>query len=113
MHFRNPRRSIPSEVRQAIEGLPAQLRDVLFLRELKGLSYDEIADVTRLPLGTVMSRLLRAREHLRQSLAPNTAKTLNRAADGRDAAAESAMGVLHPLDWTNCLQKADSSYCDY
>jgi RNA polymerase sigma-70 factor (ECF subfamily) len=78
-------------VRQAIEGLPAQLRDVLILRELEGLSYNEIADVTRLPLGTVMSCLFRAREQLRQSLAPNTVKALNRAADGRNAAAESAM----------------------
>jgi RNA polymerase sigma-70 factor (ECF subfamily) len=75
-------------VRQAIEGLTAQLRDVLILRELKGLSYNEIADVTKLPLGTVMSRLFRAREQLRQSLAPNTVKALNRVADGRNASAE-------------------------
>jgi len=75
-------------VRQAIEGLTAQLRDVLILRELKGLSYNEIADVTRLPLGTVMSRLFRAREQLRQSLAPNTVKALSRVADGRNASAE-------------------------
>jgi RNA polymerase sigma factor (sigma-70 family) len=55
-------------VRQAIEGLATQLREVLILRELKGLSYQEIADITRTPLGTVMSRLFRAREQLRQKL---------------------------------------------
>jgi RNA polymerase sigma-70 factor (ECF subfamily) len=55
-------------VHQAIEALPVEYREVLVMRELGGLSYKEIAEVADLPIGTVMSRLARAREHLRQSL---------------------------------------------
>ncbi len=55
-------------VHQAIEALPVEYREVLVMRELEGLSYKEIADVAQLPLGTVMSRLARAREQLRQGL---------------------------------------------
>ncbi len=54
---------------QALEELPLRFREVLVLRELEGLSYKEIADVTSIPLGTVMSSLSRARHWLRQSLA--------------------------------------------
>lgn len=53
---------------QAIEALPVGYREVLVMRELEGLAYKEIADVAELPIGTVMSRLARAREHLRQGL---------------------------------------------
>ncbi len=55
-------------VHQAMETLPVEYREVLVMRELEGLSYKEIADVTAVPLGTVMSRLARAREQLRQRL---------------------------------------------
>ncbi|PYV06887.1 MAG: RNA polymerase subunit sigma [Acidobacteria bacterium] len=55
-------------VRQAIEELPAEFREVIVLRELEGLSYKQIADVTEIPVGTVMSRLARARKRLEQSL---------------------------------------------
>jgi len=48
-------------VRRAIDGLPVLLRDVLLLREYAELSYDEIGQALNLPLGTVMSRLNRAR----------------------------------------------------
>jgi RNA polymerase sigma factor (sigma-70 family) len=51
-------------VRRALETLPADFREVLVLRELEGLSYKEIAAVVGIPLGTVMSRLARARERL-------------------------------------------------
>ena len=56
-------------VRQALETLPRDSREVLILRELEEMSYKEISDVTGMPLGTVMSRLSRARSGLRQSLA--------------------------------------------
>ena len=56
------------EVRRAVEGLPLELREVVVLRELEGLSYKEIAAIAEIPLGTVMSRLARARERLRQRL---------------------------------------------
>ena len=52
-------------VREAIAELPLEFREILVLRELEGFSYKEIADVAEVPLGTVMSRLARAREHLR------------------------------------------------
>jgi RNA polymerase sigma-70 factor (ECF subfamily) len=52
-------------VRAAIGDLPREFREILVLRELEGFSYKEIADIAEVPLGTVMSRLARAREHLR------------------------------------------------
>lgn len=55
-------------VREAIESLPPEFRESLVLRELEGLSYKEIAEVANLPIGTVMSRLARARQQLRASL---------------------------------------------
>ena len=56
-------------LRRALEILPADFREVLILRELEGMSYKEISEVTGMPPGTVMSRLSRARSALRQSLA--------------------------------------------
>jgi len=56
-------------VRKALEMLPPNFREVLILRELEGMSYKEIADLTGMPAGTVMSRLSRARSCLRQALA--------------------------------------------
>jgi RNA polymerase sigma-70 factor (ECF subfamily) len=57
-----------SRVRAAVEILPADFREVVVLREIDGLSYKEIAAVVGVPLGTVMSRLARARERLLASL---------------------------------------------
>jgi RNA polymerase sigma-70 factor (ECF subfamily) len=57
-------------VRQAIEELPSEFREVIVLRELEGLSYKQIAEVTEIPVGTVMSRLARGRRRLEQSLSP-------------------------------------------
>jgi RNA polymerase sigma-70 factor (ECF subfamily) len=55
-------------VRKALEKLPTHFREVLVLRELDGMSYKEIAEVTGMPLGTVMSSLSRARGGLRRAL---------------------------------------------
>ena len=55
---------------QAIGDLPAEYRETLVLRELEGLSYKEIAAIADVPLGTVMSRLSRARDKLYERLAP-------------------------------------------
>jgi RNA polymerase sigma-70 factor, ECF subfamily len=52
----------------AIAGLPAQFREVLILRELEDLSYKEMARIADVPIGTVMSRLARARRLLAESL---------------------------------------------
>jgi len=56
-------------VRAAIERLPVDYREVLVLREMEGLSYKEIAAVVQVPIGTVMSRLARARDRLQAVLA--------------------------------------------
>jgi RNA polymerase sigma-70 factor, ECF subfamily len=52
---------------QLIEALPVPLREAIVLRELQELGYREIADVTGVPIGTVMSRLHRARSALRRA----------------------------------------------
>jgi RNA polymerase sigma factor (sigma-70 family) len=55
-------------VRAAIEKLPPQLREAIVLRELEGLSYQEIAVVAEVPIGTVMSRISRGRRQLQRQL---------------------------------------------
>lgn len=52
------------DIQEALERLPPEFREVIVLRELEGLSYKEISDVTGVPVGTVMSRLARARKRL-------------------------------------------------
>jgi RNA polymerase sigma factor (sigma-70 family) len=51
-------------VREAIEALPLEFRTVIILRELEGFSYKEISGIVGVPIGTVMSRLSRARQQL-------------------------------------------------
>lgn len=53
---------------KALESLPPRSREVLILRELEGCSYKEIATITSIPIGTVMSTLARARERLQRTL---------------------------------------------
>jgi len=60
-----------TRVRRAIERLPADFREVIVLRELEGFSYKEIATVIDVPIGTVMSRLARARARLAAVLKPS------------------------------------------
>jgi RNA polymerase sigma factor (sigma-70 family) len=55
-------------VRAALEQLPVDFREVIVLREIEGLTYKEIAAVVGTPIGTVMSRLARARERLQSVL---------------------------------------------
>ena len=55
-------------LKQALEELPAEFREVIILRELEGMSYKEIAQVVDVPVGTVMSRLARARKRLQLRL---------------------------------------------
>ena len=56
------------EIMRAVEQLPVEFREVMILRELEGMSYKEIAEMADVPMGTVMSRLARARKQLQQSL---------------------------------------------
>jgi len=54
-----------SEIESVVKQLPAAYRDLILLRHARDLSYDEIAEITDLPLGTVKNRLFRAREMMR------------------------------------------------
>ena len=62
-------------VNQAIEFLPDDLRQAISLREMDGLSYEEIADIMDCPIGTVRSRIFRAREAISEKLKPLLEKT--------------------------------------
>ena len=62
----------------ALEALPPRSREVLVLRELEECSYKEIAEITGIPMGTVMSTLSRARSRLQQILSGSTAKEASR-----------------------------------
>ena len=55
-------------LRQALDRLPLEFREMLVLREIQGLSYEEISRIAGVPLGTVMSRLSRARARLERAL---------------------------------------------
>src|SRR5438132_5982235 len=61
-------------VREAMDKLPVDFREILVLRHLEGLSYNEIADIAQIPPGTVMSRLARARGKLKECLAARIGK---------------------------------------
>jgi RNA polymerase sigma-70 factor (ECF subfamily) len=61
-------------LKQALEELPLEFREVFILRELEGLSYKQISQIAGIPIGTVMSRLARARTRLQQRLAGNLYK---------------------------------------
>jgi len=51
-------------IREALEALPVEFKTVIILREFDGFSYNEISDIVGVPVGTVMSRLSRARQQL-------------------------------------------------
>jgi RNA polymerase sigma-70 factor, ECF subfamily len=55
-------------IKEAMDELPAEFREILILRHQEGLSYKEIADIAQIPSGTVMSRLARARTKLKECL---------------------------------------------
>jgi RNA polymerase sigma-70 factor (ECF subfamily) len=66
------------QVRTAIQQLPVEFREIIILREYEELSYSEIANVLQCPLGTVMSRLARARSKLGDLLiSPEPLPTVN------------------------------------
>lgn len=56
-------------IQKALNDLPDELRTAISLREFEGLSYDEIAEVMNCPVGTVRSRIFRAREAIDKRLA--------------------------------------------
>jgi len=64
----NPQFADADAVRRAIADLPVEFREFVILREMEGFSYKEIADLAEVPIGTVMSRLARARKLLQKRL---------------------------------------------
>ena len=64
------RDQLESAVFEAIENLPDDLRTAITLRELDGLSYEDIAQIMQCPVGTVRSRIFRAREAVDQHIQP-------------------------------------------
>ncbi|VAW50463.1 RNA polymerase sigma-54 factor RpoN [hydrothermal vent metagenome] len=68
-HVENYQQSqIVKRVRASVEQLPLTLREVVTLADFAGFSYAEIAEITDVPIGTVMSRLFRARKNLKEQL---------------------------------------------
>jgi RNA polymerase sigma-70 factor, ECF subfamily len=65
-------------LQDALEAMPPEFREAMVLRELQGLSYKEIAVVTGVPMGTVMSRISRGRRWLRDRLLPPAGKEVGR-----------------------------------
>jgi RNA polymerase sigma-70 factor (ECF subfamily) len=63
-------KEIAQTVNDTIASLPEELRTAITLRELEGLSYEDIAVIMQCPIGTVRSRIFRARETISQKLRP-------------------------------------------
>jgi len=63
-------RQIADAVNQAMDDLPEELRSAIQLREIEGLSYEEIAAAMNCPIGTVRSRIFRARDAISERLRP-------------------------------------------
>ncbi|WP_136248510.1 RNA polymerase sigma factor RpoE [Halomonas borealis] len=74
------RDELQGAVFEAIEALPEDLRTAITLRELEGLSYEDIANIMECPVGTVRSRIFRAREAVDQHIRPLVATTRNQEA---------------------------------
>jgi RNA polymerase sigma-70 factor (ECF subfamily) len=64
------RRELSEKIRQALDTLPEYHRAVILLREVEGMSYEEIAEVLNVPKGTIMSRLFHARRKMQEQLEP-------------------------------------------
>ena len=63
-------RQVAETVNQSLEQLPEELRTAITLREIEGLSYEDIANIMNCPIGTVRSRIFRAREAIAEKLRP-------------------------------------------
>ena len=63
-------KQVGETINAAMDGLPEELRSAIVLREIDGLSYEEIADAMSCPIGTVRSRIFRAREAVAEKLRP-------------------------------------------
>lgn len=64
------RRELGSAIERALQDLPEHHRAVIVLREIEGMSYEEMAEALEVPKGTIMSRLFHARKKMQEALAP-------------------------------------------
>ncbi len=80
-------RELQEVVHRALQKVPGVYRTAVFLRDLEGLGYDEIAEVLEISVGTVKSRIMRGRQSLREILEPLLTPA-NAAKDARDGAAD-------------------------
>jgi len=71
-------RQIAETVNRTLQDLPEELRTAITLREIEGLSYEEIAQVMNCPIGTVRSRIFRAREAIAERLRPQLGTSKDR-----------------------------------
>jgi RNA polymerase sigma-70 factor (ECF subfamily) len=71
-------RQIAETVNSTLQALPEELRTAITLREMDGLSYEEIAQIMNCPIGTVRSRIFRAREAIAEQLRPQLGTAKNR-----------------------------------
>ena len=87
-------------VHRLITALPEPFREVLILREINNLSYREIADTVGAPIGTVMSRIARARSMFRKAWGVDGNESSNKLRRGRTIAAVPATRRIAPLAGT-------------
>lgn len=100
-HFPSPeasyiRAAVGAEVGRALDELPLEFRQVLALADMEGFSYKEISEMLSVPMGTVMSRLFRARRILREKLG-RTAQSLGVAAQAPEAGSAEPTEILADL----------------
>jgi len=79
------RKADRERINAALADLPVAYREVIVLRELEELPYKDIARIAGVPIGTVMSRLARARAQLREALAPSARSVVLRTVQGKAA----------------------------
>jgi RNA polymerase sigma-70 factor (ECF subfamily) len=90
------------QVREALQQLPEELREIIVLREFAELSYQEIAGLLQCPLGTVMSRLSRARVKLGTLLSPSQSISKNKVlSQGALSSQASAVGLCEIIGTIN------------
>jgi DNA-directed RNA polymerase specialized sigma24 family protein len=93
------------DFRRALDQLPHEQRAVVLLIGLEGLRYEEVADILNVPVGTIRSRLSRARDLLRQLMdAPERRASIGRSKSRPAAGASGALPRLYSIDGTLAFQ---------
>jgi RNA polymerase sigma factor (sigma-70 family) len=99
------RKADAQSLQQALEELPTTFREVLVLVEMEGLSYKQVAEMLGIPVGTVMSRLARARRRLREYLSLGSSVLKNTGlSNNSPQPQDSKAGQEPPRSWTGNLK---------